>query len=230
MGAEENIFSLAARCSVPYESIATLNRIENASENIEGKNLILPSMPGLYLPENPSSSFEKLLESSLESSSRNQEMIQINAGGTRFFCFPGLQLDGTTRTFFLIKTMRFPLPEGILTSKYGSRLNPVTGNRVFHRGIDLAAPAGTPVLACGDGKVTEIGYSNIYGNYIIIRHSGGRESLYGHLSEKKIKLHDTVKSGTIIGSVGSTGQSTGPHLHFEIHENGIPKNPEGLLR
>lgn len=187
-------------------------------------------MPGLYIPETPSSAFEKLLLSGMETSIQAVNTVRLNINGTGFFCLPGIQLDSTARTFFLIKTMRFPLPEGILTSKYGSRINPVTGNRVFHRGIDLAAPEGTPVFACADGEVTESGYSRIYGNYIIIRHQGGRESLYGHLSEKKIKLHDTVKSGSIIGNVGSTGQSTGPHLHFEIHENGIPKDPEGLLQ
>lgn len=229
-GEDDDLLSVAARCSIPYESIASLNRITNAGETIRGRLLVLPSMPGLYLPERIDSSFESLLFSSVETANRADDAIRLAVGESVFFCFPGAQFDGTTRTFFLVRTMRFPLPEGVLTSRFGDRINPVSGNKVFHRGIDLAAPAGTPVFACADGTVTETGYSNIYGNYIILNHSGNRESLYGHLLEKKIKLHDTVKSGNIIGSVGSTGQSTGPHLHFEIHESGIPKNPEGLLR
>lgn len=237
--ADDDLLSLAARCAVPYESIATLNGLGHAGEDIAGRTLLLPSVPGLYVPETPENAFEELLAASLSEEIREIRSaggaerrggIRLSIGETRFFLFPGAGMENTARTFFLVRTMRFPLPEGRLTSAYGDRINPVTGNRVFHRGIDLAAPQGTPVYACAAGTVAESGYSPVYGNYIILRHDGGRESLYGHLHEKKIKLHDLVKSGTIIGSVGSTGQSTGPHLHFEIHENGIPRNPAGLLR
>lgn len=222
----DDLLSIAARSSVPYESIATLNRLESASASIAGRALLLPSMPGLYMPIEPKGAFEELLAAELSSSP--DEGIWIGDGD--FLFFPGKQLGGTARTFFLVTTFRFPLPEGVLTSSFGERVNPVTGNRVFHRGIDLAAPEGTPVYACASGVVIESAYSEIYGNYIILRHSGGRESLYGHLSSKSVEPRDEIKSGAVIGGVGSTGQSTGPHLHFEIHENGVPRDPEGLLR
>ena len=223
----EDLLGIAARCSVPYESIATLNRIAHIGDDLAGKALLLPSMPGLYVPANPKSAFEELVAAELADAAG--EALPI--GGGELFLFAGRQISPTARTFFLVQTMRFPLPEGsILTSPFGDRINPVTGNRVFHRGIDLAAPMGTPVYACAPGIVAESSYSNIYGNYIILRHSGGRESLYGHLSKKNIELHDRVNSGTIIGNVGSTGQSTGPHLHFEIHENGVPRDPQGLVK
>ncbi len=224
----DDLLSIAARSSVPYESIATLNRLENASEAIAGRVLVLPSMPGLYIPPEPENPFEELLAAEVAGSL--DQGIKIGNGSGAFVLLPGKQLAGTARTFFLVRTLRFPLPEGVLTSAFGSRINPVTGNAGFHRGIDLAAPEGTPVYACAPGTVAESSYSEVYGNYIIIRHSGGRESLYGHLSKKNVELHDNVNSGTIIGNVGSTGQSTGSHLHFEIHENGVPRNPEGLLR
>ena len=222
----DDLLFIAARSSVPYESIATLNRIENASEAIDGRTLVLPSMPGLYIPQEPKNPFEELLAAEL--SAIQDEGIKI-AGGA-FVLFAGRQLAGTSRTFFLVQSMRFPLHDAVLTSSFGSRINPVTGNAGFHRGIDLAAPEGTPVYACAPGTVLESAYNDIYGNYIIIKHSGGRESLYGHLSKKRVELRDNVNSDTIIGNVGSTGQSTGPHLHFEIHENGVPRNPAGLLR
>ncbi len=222
----DDLLAIAARTSVPYESIATLNRIGNAGDLIEGKMLILPSMPGIYMPLKPENSFEELLAADIADSA--DEGIRI--GGGSFLLLPGRQLSGTTRTFFLVRAMRFPIPEGVLTSAFGNRINPVTGTKAFHSGIDLAAPHGTPVYACAAGTVTEISYSELYGNYIIIEHPGGRESLYGHLSEIKVSLNESVLIGAVIGSVGSTGQSTGPHLHFEIHENGIPRNPEGLIR
>ena len=105
------------------------------------------------------------------------------------------------------------------------RKSPFTGKSTYHAGIDLAAPTGSPVYACTAGKVTETAYSKIYGNYILIRHDDGRESLYGHLSKVKARLYEKVKSGTIIGYVGSTGLSTGPHLHFEVREQGKAKDP-----
>ena len=84
-------------------------------------------------------------------------------------------------------------------------------------------------MACAAGRVKEISYNKVYGNYIILTHTDGRASLYGHLSKVYASLNETIKSGTIIGAVGSTGMSTGPHLHFEIHEQGIPKNPANFV-
>jgi murein DD-endopeptidase MepM/ murein hydrolase activator NlpD len=109
------------------------------------------------------------------------------------------------------------------------RKNPVTGNMRLHQGLDLAAPAGTEVYAAGDGVVTEIGKDSIYGNYIIIKHSGNWASLYGHLQKIGTSLHSAVKSGMLIGWVGSTGQSTGPHLHFELQQNGKARDPDKYL-
>jgi murein DD-endopeptidase MepM/ murein hydrolase activator NlpD len=100
----------------------------------------------------------------------------------------------------------------------------------MHQGMDLAAPEGTEVLAVSDGTVTDAGFDPVYGNYIIISHSEKWTSLYGHLQKIEIALRSTVKSGSLIGRVGTTGQSTGPHLHFELRQDGKPLNPAGRLR
>jgi hypothetical protein len=230
----DTLIGITARCAVPYDAIATLNRIPNVSEPIAGKLLILPTLTGLYLPDRAESDIEYLIASQLSS---NEEsfgegiLITVRDPLPRTVrCMPDILLDGTVRAFFLTPSFRFPLPKGVVTSTFGYRKNPVTGNLVFHKGIDLAAPAGTSVLACEDGVVSVSDYDRVYGNYIVIRHDGGKESLYGHLATKKIELQSRVKSGSIIGTVGSTGQSTGPHLHFEIRENGTPKNPEGFIK
>ncbi len=227
---EDTLLSVAARCAVPYDAIATLNRIATVRDPIVGKTLLLPTLPALYLPDRAKTDIEHLLLASPDPSIVPIEITVRDPERRTVHCLPDAVFDGTVRAFFLTPSIRFPLPAGTLTSTFGYRKNPVTGNLVFHKGIDLAAPYGTAVLACADGRVTKSGYDEIYGEYVTIAHADGRESLYGHLSSKKIVLQGEVKSGSIIGTVGSTGQSTGPHLHFEIRENGVPKNPEGFLK
>jgi len=118
----------------------------------------------------------------------------------------------------------------IISSSFGLRQNPVTGNQRFHQGLDLAAPQGTEVYAARDGVVSEQGEDSILGRYIIISHRDNWVSLYGHLSRIETTLRQQVTSGSLIGKVGSTGQSTGPHLHFELRQNGKAQDPEKLLR
>ena len=148
----------------------------------------------------------------------------------KVYCLPDAFFDGTTRRYFLSPLYRFPLDSGILTSGFGKRPSPFTGKPSYHPGIDLAAPQGSPVYACAPGKVTAVTYSNVYGNYIMITHNDGQVSLYGHLSETIARLNDVVQAGTIIGKVGSTGMSTGPHLHFEIRKKGVPTDPEVYIK
>lgn len=227
-GKGDTLLAIAARCSVPYDAIASLNRIASMQDSIAGKNLLLPTLPGLYLPDKAENAFETLLLSSFDPD--DQSIITFRVGNTAWHCIPDALFDGTVRAFFLTPSFHFPLPGLVVTSSFGMRKNPITGNLVFHKGIDLAAPRGTPVHPCAEGVVAWTGYDPIYGNHVIVKHDGNRESLYGHLSSIKIELHQQVKTDTIIGTVGSTGQSTGPHLHFEIHENGVPKNPAGMLK
>lgn len=96
---------------------------------------------------------------------------------------------------------------------------------MFHAGVDIAVPSGTPVYASGSGRVTEARYSSSYGWYIKIRHRGGFFTLYAHLSRLYVRKGSTVRMGQHIGSVGRTGVATGNHLHFELRKNGILQNP-----
>jgi murein DD-endopeptidase MepM/ murein hydrolase activator NlpD len=221
----EDLFSLAARCNIPYSALASLNRLSHPSMLSAGKPLLLPSIPGIFVPEQPQSDLERLLASSRPS----EEDCAALTIGTLFYFFPGDEFGMTERAFFLNTGFRFPLRTYRLTSRFGTRRNPVTGNVRFHEGLDLAAPLGTEVYAAGDGIVTEIGEDPVYGNYIVIRHGGDWASLYGHLQRVGATLRSSVKSGTIIGWVGSTGQSTGPHLHFELRQNGKARDPDKYL-
>ncbi len=110
-------------------------------------------------------------------------------------------------------------------SGYGTRVDPIYGTTRFHAGMDFSANPGTDVYATGDGTVVKMGWQTGYGNVIIIDHGFGYETWYAHLQEFRTKLGKKVVRGEVIGGVGSTGKSTGPHLHYEVHVKGQVVNP-----
>jgi len=115
--------------------------------------------------------------------------------------------------------------KGWKTSGFGYRTSPFTGRREFHKGLDIACRIGTPVIAPADGVVKFSGKRGLLGNFCIIDHGHGMVTRYGHLNKTLKKRGEAVKRGDIIAEMGNTGRSTGPHLHYEIHLNGIPVNP-----
>ncbi|MEO0329095.1 MAG: M23 family metallopeptidase [Pseudomonadota bacterium] len=122
-----------------------------------------------------------------------------------------------------------PLKGGQVSSRYGKRKDPFNGRIAMHGGIDFRASRGTPVLASGDGKIVKAGRNGGYGKVVEIRHSNGYTSRYAHLSRISVKNGQKVKSGQIIGKVGSTGRSTGPHLHYEVRRNDKTHDPARFL-
>jgi murein DD-endopeptidase MepM/ murein hydrolase activator NlpD len=120
---------------------------------------------------------------------------------------------------------RMPLEGAQLTSGFGMRSHPVLGGRRQHHGIDLAAPTGTPVYATADGIIGRADWYSSYGLYISINHGASMETRYAHLSRLAVAAGDNVKKGDLIGYVGSTGRSTGPHLHYEVRVDGLAVNP-----
>lgn len=118
---------------------------------------------------------------------------------------------------------------GTISSYFGMRIHPILGERRFHHGIDIAAPEGTEIFAIRKGKVIFSGEREGYGNVVIIDHGDGLESRYAHNKVNLVSEGDIVEENTIIAKVGSTGTSTGPHLHFEIRYNGEATNPMNFL-
>jgi len=114
---------------------------------------------------------------------------------------------------------------GRVTSGFGSRFHPVLGYRRMHKGVDLAAKYGSPIVAAADGRVTSAGWHGGYGNQVAIAHEDGVRTTYGHMSRIAARAGELVHRGQVIGYVGSTGLSTGPHLHFEVTRNGKPIDP-----
>jgi murein DD-endopeptidase MepM/ murein hydrolase activator NlpD len=191
--------------------------------------MLLPSVPGIFLPETPETDMEQLLASARDG--EGGVVLTFNREGVKvsFRFIPGADFTPTERAFYLTVGFRFPLRSYRLTSPFGPRISPITGTLRNHSGLDLAAPMGTDVYAARTGIVTEQGNDPVYGNYVVVSHDDNWVSLYGHLSVISTTLRSRVQSGGLIGKVGSTGQSTGPHLHFELKQNGKAQDPGKLL-
>lgn len=142
-------------------------------------------------------------------------------------------LDDLSRLSYAVQSL--PLGKPVLaryrlSSGFGYRRHPISGKTKMHNGVDMAGPTGTPIYATGIGTVIHAGWSSGYGKTIKIRHSNGIETLYAHLNRIRVKKGERVKLGQRIGDMGSTGRSTGPHLHYEVRVNGSPKNPMNYIK
>ncbi|MEO1701905.1 MAG: peptidoglycan DD-metalloendopeptidase family protein [Pseudomonadota bacterium] len=123
-----------------------------------------------------------------------------------------------------------PAPGKSITSRYGNRRDPIIGRTAFHAGIDFRTPTGTPIYATAAGTVTQAGRHGGYGKLVEIQHANGLTTRYAHLSRIRVKKGQKVAAGTHIGAAGSTGRSTGPHLHYEVRRNDKPTNPMTYLK
>ncbi len=131
--------------------------------------------------------------------------------------------------YFVNANPVLPVEGARLTSRFGYRIHPITGKKGFHTGLDMAAKEGTPVSAVYYGKVIKISEDDSWGKYVLIEHSDGFRTFYCHLSEIYAEEGAIIRQGETLGLVGSTGLSTGPHLHFEVRINEIRVDPELLL-
>jgi murein DD-endopeptidase MepM/ murein hydrolase activator NlpD len=143
---------------------------------------------------------------------------------------PGARLDWVERQEISGDLFQWPVSSRRITSAYGYRISPISGQRMFHAGLDIGAPMGAPIRAAMSGRVTAAGWSDVYGYYVVITHHAGYRSFYAHMSVIRAKNGDLVGTGQRIGDVGSTGQSTGPHLHFTIYKNGVTVSPLSVVK
>lgn len=127
-------------------------------------------------------------------------------------------------------TMRSSMPSGApvtgrLTSGFGPRYHPIHGGQRYHSGIDVAAPTGSPIRATSDGVISAAGWAGGYGLLVAVNHGAGMETRYAHMSATNVSVGQQVRRGDVIGFVGSTGDSTGPHVHYEVRRNGLAIDP-----
>ena len=227
---------IADSFNVTQDTIISVNNIHQSRLLQIGQYLKIPSMPGIiYTVRSSGETIDSIAakyEVSAEKCARVNSLqrdSKLPAGATLFV--PDAELDWVTRQEINGDLFRKPIHQRYwLSSYYGWRSSPFSGKRSYHSGVDMACPSGTPIYAALAGKVTSVGYNNVYGNYVIITHHSGYKTLYGHMSAALVSKNRYVDTGTKIGTVGSTGMSTGPHLHFTVYKNGKTVNPSILWR
>ncbi len=212
-------------------TILSINGIRNARRISVGQSLRIPSVDGIIYKAvagdtiaSISSKFSVPFTSILDANDLSDAFIAV---GQELF-IPGATLSNYDLRKAIGELFIYPI-RGRLTSRYGMRADPFTGSRTFHTGIDLAAPTGTSIKASTDGRVSSAGWQNVYGNYVIVTHGGGYQTLYAHMNSISVKRGQYVNQGDEVGKVGNTGYSTGPHLHFSVYKNGKTVNPFSVL-
>ena len=229
----DTISGIASRAGLRnFGTLLSVNNIDNARRISTGQVLRIPSADGLLytVKQNEplagiAAAYMVSVTALLDANDLTHETLSV---GQKLF-IPGASLSSFELRKALGELFIYPI-HGRLTSPFGYRSDPFTGARSFHSGVDLAAPTGTAVKATLDGKIAETGFNRIFGNYVIITHERGYQSLYGHLSAIYVKRGQYVAQGTAIGAVGNTGYSTGPHLHLSIYKNGSLINPFSVLK
>ena len=228
----DSVSRIAVRFGISMDAVIASNGIENARRLREGQILRIPNMDGIPHTVRRGETLSGIsnMHNVPESIILDVNDIRSNIlkeGETLFI--PGARMAPDALRLSLGEQFIFPVARDI-TSGFGWRPDPFTGRQSFHRGIDLRGSIGTPVRAAKDGTVARLGNSRVYGQYIIMTHAGGFQTLYAHLSSFSVRQGDRVRQGAVIGAVGNTGMSTGPHLHFGIHRNGNWVNPIDFLQ
>ena len=227
------IGSLAINFGLNEDTILSVNNIRNSRLLQIGQVLRIPNQDGIMSTVDGGDTLETIAErygSNAEAIRvANQLFTDTATAGTALF-IPGGRLSWMERQEINGDLFVWPVA-GRITSGFGWRPDPFgSGRREFHNGIDIAARMGTPIRASMAGRVSVAGWDNVMGNFVIITHARGYRTLYAHMSRIRVRQGDFVGGGERIGYVGSTGRSTGPHLHFSVFRHGSMINPRTVLR
>ena len=215
-------------------TLISVNDIGNVRQLAAGQKLRIPSIDGIVYTVKKGDSLSAItgkykvsLEQLLDVNELTSETL---TAGQQLF-LPGAAMDSASLRNAMGELFRMPISAKFRwSSPYGYRVDPIAGVKSFHTGTDMACPTGTPILAAMSGKVTTTGINRVYGNYVIIDHGNGYQTLYAHMSKIIASKGQWVSQGTRIGLVGSTGYSTGPHLHFTVYKKGKLVDPMTVLK
>ena len=229
--AGDTISEIAHSFDIDLDTLISFNAIRHLSDLREGMELSIPTASGLaYVVK----SGDTLSGIAARHAIRMADLLDWNdlqssaiaVGQTLFL--PGATLSENERNAVLGRLFIKPA-QGRVTSPYGYRPDPFTGIRRFHNGIDIAAAIGTPIIASMGGRIGRVGVNGNYGRYVILIHADGYQTLYAHLSRAHVTAGRFVAQGQMIGTMGSTGYSTGSHLHFSIFKAGKHVDPSRYL-
>ncbi|MCX8000025.1 MAG: M23 family metallopeptidase [Leptospiraceae bacterium] len=221
----DNFFKIMTRTGMDIDTISSVNSLSSPYDIRVGMLLYIPNMRGVY----DKSDVLDDLQGRKKIAEKYQIPLELPIFDSELaeeWFIPGKTLSKLEKSFFYGLAFVPPLMELRTTSHFGKRIDPFTKKKTFHGGIDLAAPSGTSVYASAEGEVIFSGNKGGYGKLVVIRHILGYETRYGHLEEIFVTKGEKVRKNQEIGTVGSTGRSTGPHLHFEVrrfHKNQKPE-------
>ena len=223
--------TVANRFNVSLGTLISFNNIKNVRKVGVGTTLVVPNADGVLYSVVSGDSLSGIARANKVTYERVLEANQLSnpvvTPGQKIF-LPGATLSTWDLKQASGELFLYPV-RGYITSRFGTRRDPFTGVRTFHNGIDIANSLGTPVRASMAGTVTDTGFNSSYGNYIVLSHEGGFQTLYGHLKAFNVKTGQTVAQGQQIGQMGSTGYSTGSHTHFSIFKWNKALNPLNYL-
>ena len=226
------IGNIAIMTGLNEDTLISVNDIKNTRLLQIGQVLKIPNQDGIYYTVGTGDTLENIAEKYNITASHISTVNElfsdsIKANSTLFI--PGAKMDWVNRQEINGDLFIWPVT-GYITSGYGYRTSPFTNTRQFHSGLDIGAPQGAPIRAAMSGRVSQVGYDDSFGNYVIVTHHSGYRTLYAHMSVVRVRAGAFVGTGERIGDVGSTGLSTGPHLHFTVYKNGVTVNPRVLMR
>ncbi|HUX13446.1 MAG TPA: M23 family metallopeptidase [Spirochaetia bacterium] len=224
----DSISGIATRHGLNQDTLISFNDISDVRRIRVGATFQIPNKNGLRYTVRRGDSLSGIskkydvgVNELLDANNLNSTVLSV---GQELF-IPGARMDPFQLDLVLGVAFRWPVLGATMTSPFGFRPDPFTGVRDFHNGIDLALYYGAPIHAAGNGIVKDVGYNSIYGNYVVISHADNFQTLYGHMSKQLARVGQHVTAGQTIGLMGSTGYSTGTHLHFTIYHNYQPVNP-----
>jgi murein DD-endopeptidase MepM/ murein hydrolase activator NlpD len=227
----ESISQIAQRFKLNIDTLISWNDIRDAQSIHPGTMLGIPNSDGLKYTVHRGDTLEQIarvnglsLNTVLDWNRLPSSVISV---GQELF-LPGVHMRTNDLNRVLGNLFIYPV-RGKISSFFGMRPDPFTGVKRFHNGLDIVNSPGTPIMAAMAGTVEDVGFNNNYGYYVILRHSG-YQTLYGHLSRYVVERRDKVQQGEKIGELGTTGYSTGPHLHFSIFRNGEAVDPLAFLK
>lgn len=224
----DTVSELAQSRGLAMDTLLSFNRIQSPRFLRAGQVIGIPPMDGILISlAEPTAVSQLIREYQVRLdwfTYANGSAIQAGQISGDVF-LPGVKLDPEELKTIIGELLLWPTDGGWISSRFGKRNDPFTGELSSHKGLDIANYHGAPVYAAGDGTVTATGWDDVLGNYIRMNQGGGTVTVYGHLSAIKVRPGQKIVRGRLIGRVGSTGLSTGAHLHFVVYRNGRLVNP-----
>ena len=227
----DTMSGIAQRFGLSLDTVASLNRTAGMGvHRLDiGEMIRVPNQDGIYLPVTDLDELCREHGVLPDAVLRTNDVTRDQLTPSMELFFPGVQHSGRELSLAIGTAFQRPARAGWVSSRFGPRRDPFSGAWRQHRGVDIAAPHGTRVYSVQDGRVAAVGSNAVLGKYIIVAHFAGYSSLYAHLSRVYVARGEGVSGGETIGAIGSTGRSTGPHLHFELRRGQLHLNPADYI-